>query len=99
MSNVDGRWDCAVAAPMGEQTFVLTVESSGMGFTGRAEGAIGSMQIEGDVTGDTIAWPMRVPKPIPITLNCEATITGDRLEGKVSAGFMGSFPITGTRLA
>jgi len=98
MSDVDGRWDCTVAAPMGEQNFVLTVTSSGASFTGRAEGGIGAMDVAGEVSGDTIAWPMRVPKPMPITLNCEATITGDSLEGKVSAGIFGSFPITGTRL-
>jgi hypothetical protein len=97
MSNVDGRWDCTVASPMGEQSFTLTVTSSGSTFTGRAEGAIGAMDIEGEVTGDTIAWPMPVPKPIPITLNCEATAVGDTLEGKVTAGFMGSFPLTGQR--
>ncbi len=99
MSDVDGRWDCTVASPMGEQSFILTVTSAGDGFTGRAEGGIGAMDVEGDVTGNTIAWPMRVPKPMPITLNCEATITGDTLEGKVGAGFFGSFPITGTRVA
>lgn len=98
MSDVDGRWECTVSAPMGEQSFILTVESTGGSFTGRAEGSIGGMDVEGDVTGNTIAWPMRVPKPMPITLNCEATITGDSLEGKVSAGFFGSFPITGTRV-
>jgi hypothetical protein len=98
VSDVDGRWDCTVASPMGEQSFILTVTSNGDGFTGRAEGGIGAMDVEGDVTGNVIAWPMRVPKPMPITLNCEATITGDTLEGKVGAGFFGSFPITGTRV-
>lgn len=98
MSDVDGRWECTVAAPMGEQSFVLTVQSAGGAFTGRAEGNIGAMDVEGDVTGNTIAWPMRVPKPMPITLNCEATVDGDTLEGSVGAGFFGTFPIRGTRI-
>lgn len=99
MSEVDGRWDCMVKAPMGEQSFVLTVQSAGDVFTGRAEGAIGSMEVEGSILGATISWAMRVPKPMPLTLNCEATIDGDSMSGTVGAGFFGSFPITGTRLA
>lgn len=100
MSVVDGRWSCTVASPMGEQAFTLTVNSAGDAFTGRAEGEMGAMEIEeGSVEGTTLYWPMRVSKPIPITLNCEATVDGDTLEGKVTAGFMGSFALTGTRAA
>lgn len=98
MSDVDGTWNCTVDAPMGEQQFVLTVRQEGGSFTGRAEGGLGAIDIdEGEVTGDTLKWPMRVKKPMSVTLNCEATITGDALEGKVSAGIFGSFPITGVR--
>lgn len=98
MADVDGKWNCTVDSPMGAQEFVLTVASTGDSFSGRAEGGLGSMAIEdGTVDGDTLAWPMKVSKPMPITLNCKATISGDSLEGKVSAGIFGKFPITGTR--
>ena len=83
---------------MGEQQFVLTVQSAGTSFTGSAAGGLGTMEIEdGEVAGDELKWPMRVTKPMPVTLNCKATISGDTLEGKVSAGIFGSFPIRGTR--
>ncbi len=98
MAGVDGKWDCHVDSPMGDQQFVLTVESNGSSFTGRAEGGIGAMDIEGEVDGDEISWAMRVPKPMPVTLNCKATISGDTLEGKVSAGIFGKFSVTGTRV-
>lgn len=95
---VDGAWACTVDSPMGAQQFTLTVASAGDRFTGRAEGGLGAMEIEdGSVQGDTLAWPMRVTKPMPVTLNCKATVDGDRLEGSVSAGIFGSFPISGTR--
>lgn len=97
MADLDGNWNCSVASPMGEQDFVLTVQTMGGSFTGRAEGGLGAMDIEGDVEGDTLLWPMRVSKPMPVTLNCKAKIDGDSLSGKVSAGIFGSFPITGTR--
>ena len=99
MSAVDGRWDCTVDAPMGEQQFLLTVQSAGTSFTGTAEGGLGTMQIEdGEIDGDELKWPMRVAKPMPITLNCTATVSGDTLEGKVSAGIFGSFAIRGARV-
>jgi hypothetical protein len=98
MSNVDGKWDCSVASPMGDQDFVLSVTSAGDRFSGSAEGSIGAKDIpDGTVDGDTIAWSMRVSNPMAITLTCRATISGDILEGSVKAGFFGTFPITGKR--
>lgn len=99
MSNADGRWACTVDTPMGQQDFTLTVATAGDRFTGSADGSLGSMQIEdGVVDGDTIAWPMRVTKPMPVTLDCKATISGSSLEGQVSAGLFGSFALKGERL-
>jgi len=98
MAEVDGKWNCTVDSPMGEQEFVLTVNSSGDSFIGSAEGNIGSRDIpEGVVDGDDLAWTMQISKPMPVTLTCRATVSGDTLEGKVKAGIFGSFPIRGTR--
>lgn len=98
MSGVDGKWNCTVDSPMGEQEFVLTVNSSGGSFSGSAEGNIGSRDIpEGVVDGNDLSWTMQISKPMPVTLTCKATVSGDTLEGKVKAGIFGSFPIRGTR--
>jgi hypothetical protein len=98
MANVDGKWDCSVSSPMGDQDFVLTVVSAGDRFSGSASGSIGAKEIpDGTVDGDTIAWSMAVSKPMPITLACRATVTGDVIEGTVKAGIFGSFPVTGKR--
>jgi hypothetical protein len=98
MADVDGKWNCTVDSPMGEQEFVLTVVSNGDRFSGSAVGNIGSKQIEdGSVDGDTLMWTMQVSKPMPVTLTCRATVSGDSLDGKVKAGIFGSFPIRGTR--
>lgn len=97
MSEVDGAWNCSIESPMGAQEFVLTVVSNGGTFTGKAEGGMGAMDIEGEVEGDMLIWSMRVSKPMPVTLSCKATVSGDAIEGKVSAGIFGSFPVTGTR--
>lgn len=98
MADVDGKWNCTVDSPMGEQEFVLTVNSQGDSFSGSAEGGIGSKDIpEGLVDGNALSWTMNISKPMPVTLTCKATVNGDSLEGKVKAGIFGSFPIKGTR--
>ena len=33
MADVDGKWNCTVMSPMGEQDFVLTVNSNGDSFS------------------------------------------------------------------
>jgi hypothetical protein len=98
MADVEGKWECYVETPMGGQDFVLSVTRNGDRFSGEASGSVGAMAIpDGLVDGDTLKWSMAVSKPMPITLTCEATVAGDALDGKVSAGIFGSFPINGKR--
>ena len=98
MAEVDGKWNCSVDSPMGEQDFVLTVVSNGDSFSGSAEGNIGNKDIpEGVVNGNELSWSMAISKPMPITLSCKATVSGDSLEGKIKAGIFGTFLIKGSR--
>jgi hypothetical protein len=98
MAEIDGKWNCTVESPMGDQDFVLTVARDGDRFTGSAEGAIGGKDIpDGIVEGETLRWTMHVSKPLPVTLACTATVEGDALMGSVKAGFLGSYPIRGKR--
>jgi hypothetical protein len=98
MANVDGKWECAVSSPMGDQDFVLTITSNGDRFSGSASGSFGAMDIpDGMIEGDTLAWTMHVTKPMPLTVTCRATIAGDTLEGSAKAGIFGSFPMQGKR--
>jgi hypothetical protein len=98
MADVGGKWNCMVASPMGEQQFVLTVNPDGERFTGSASGSIGGKEIpDGTIDGDTLKWTMRVTSPMPLTLACSATVSADTLDGSVTAGFLGRFPISGTR--
>ena len=97
---VDGRWDCTIDTPMGTQAFTLEVRRDGDRFAGSVSGALGSKRIEdGRVSGDALDWQMSISKPIAMTLDCRADVTGDRIEGRVKAGFLGSYPLQGTRAA
>ena len=61
-------------------------------------GGMGSMDVEdGKIDGDKLSWKMNMTVPMPMTLDCEATVNGDQLTGQVNAGAFGSMPLTGER--
>jgi hypothetical protein len=98
MANVSGEWNTVIKSPMGDQSGVLTVDSSGSTFTGNFAGAMGTTEIQdGKVDGDALTWKMKITVPMPMTLDCKATVSGDTMTGTVTAGAFGSFPLTGTR--
>lgn len=100
MAAVDGDWDVTVKSPMGDQKSVLTINSSGDSFTGKMAGSTGSMDIaNGGVDGNTLSWKMDMTVPMPMTLDCTATVDGDSITGEVKAGAFGSMPVSGTRKA
>lgn len=101
MSNVSGKYDCVVKSPLGDQKSVMTVNDNGDGtFTGRQEGAMGSLDCtDGQVEGNKLNWKMKMTVPMPMDLDCEATVDGDTITGGVKAGAFGTFPLNGTRQA
>ncbi|URW75359.1 hypothetical protein M9980_12585 [Sphingomonas donggukensis] len=98
MANIDGTWDTVTRSPMGDQKATLTIASSGDTFAGQYSGAMGTTEIKnGKVDGDKLTWSLDITVPMPMTLTAEATVNGDALDGQVTAGAFGSFPMTGTR--
>ena len=98
--SVAGTYDCMTRTPMGDQTSKFTVTVDGDSFTGSNAGGMGSMDVEdGKVDGNRLTWKMKMTVPMPMTLDCDATIDGDALTGTVKAGAFGAFPMTGTRAA
>jgi hypothetical protein len=98
MADVDGAYECVVKSPLGDQKTTLTIKSDGASFTGTNSGAMGSMDVSGTVEGNTLAWKQSMTVPMPMTLDCQATVDGDTLTGTVGAGAFGSFPMTGKRV-
>ena len=49
------------------------------------------------IDGNTLTWKMNMTVPMPMTLDCDATIDGDQLVGNVNAGAFGSMAMTGER--
>jgi hypothetical protein len=97
MANVDGKWNVTVKSPLGDQQAALDVQSAGENFSGTFSGGLGTTQVSGSLAGDVMSWKMDISVPMPMTLDCEATVSGDTLDGKVTAGAFGSFPLEGKR--
>lgn len=100
MTTVSGEYDCITKSPMGDQKSVLTIKVDGDTFTGQNAGMMGALDIEdGRVDGNTLTWKMNMKVPMPMTLDCSATVDGDALTGTVNAGAFGSMAMNGTRKA
>jgi len=98
MSNVAGAYDCVTKSPMGDQKSVFTVTVDGDSFTGSNAGGMGALDVEnGKVDGNKLNWTMNMKVPMPMTLECEATVDGDTLTGSIKAGPFGSMAMSGTR--
>ena len=96
--SVAGTYDCVAKTPMGDQKSKLTVNVDGDSWTGQNAGQMGSLDVvDGKVAGNTLTWKMNMTVPMPMTLECEATVDGDALTGTIKAGAFGAFPLTGTR--
>jgi hypothetical protein len=102
MSDVGGTYDFVAQTPMGEQTDTFTVVPSedGTSFTGHLSGGMGSMDVDdGEISGNTLTWKMKMSMPMPMTLDGEATVDGDAVTGTISAMMMGKMPFTAQRQA
>lgn len=97
--SVAGTYNTTVKSPMGAQSGTFTVNDNGDGtFSGNMAGAMGSMDVEdGKVDGNSLSWKMQMTVPMPMTLDCTATIDGDTLTGSVNAGAFGAMPLSGER--
>ncbi len=98
MANVDGSYECITKSPMGDQKSTLTVKSDGDSWTGTNAGAMGSLDVKnGRVDGNELTWDMDMVVPMPMTLNCRATVDGDQLSGTIKAGAFGEMAMSGTK--
>lgn len=96
--SVAGTYDVVTKTPMGDQQGKFTVNVDGDTFTGDVSGPMGAMEVsDGKVDDNKLTWKMEMKVPMPMTLDCEATVDGDAISGKVKAGVFGSMDLTGTR--
>ena len=93
-----GTYDCVTKTPMGDQRSRFTINVAGDSFTGTNAGALGMMDVmDGRVEGNRLTWKMNMTVPMPMALECDATVDGNTLTGNVRAGAFGNMPMMGTR--
>ena len=96
----DGIYKVTIHSPLGDQEGTMTLRTEGEALSGSVAGELGNAEFTGgSVTDDEARWTVEVPGPIgKVKLTCTATLSGDELNGKVKAGFFGSFPMQGKRV-
>ena len=98
--SVAGNYEIVTRTPMGDQKGTFTVVPDGSSFSGTISNPMmGSMDIAGGkLDGNRLTWTMAMKMPMPMTLDCEASVDGDAITGTVKAGVFGSFALSGTRV-
>lgn len=100
-TSVDGIWDCIVATPLGKEPHELTVSSAPDGTLSGEMKSIKSGDsmplLDGKISGNQLAWSMRLTKPFKMTLKVEVQVLGTTLSGHASAGMLGKSAITGVK--
>lgn len=96
--SADGNWKITINTPMGAQEVEANITTSGDTFTGKTSGRMGEQEITGKVNGDTLTWSSSITSPMPMTLEFEAKVDGDKMTGNVKLGAFGNAPLSGTRV-
>ena len=98
--SVTGTYAIVTKTPLGDQRGTFAIAVDGETFTGKISAEAGTMDVAGGrVIGNRLTWRMELAAPIPITLDCEATVEGDAITGWASAGVFGRFAMNGVRVA
>ena len=96
--SADGNWSLVIATPLGERQSTLSIRTDGGTLTGSQTADGNSAEIfDGVVDGNSISWKVAISDPMPMTLEFNGTIDGDKLEGSVALGAFGSASFSGTR--
>jgi hypothetical protein len=95
---VDGDWHISVETPIGSRQATLSLSTAGGVLTGtQAEGGKSAEITDGKVDGDKVSWKVAITNPLPLTLEFEGAVDGDKISGHANAGAFGALPFTGKR--
>jgi hypothetical protein len=93
-----GNWNLIVATPLGERRATLSARTEDGTLKGVQSGEGRSIEIfDGTVTGNELSWKVTITEPLPMTLEFNGTINGDKLIGKVKLGAIGISSFSGVR--
>ena len=91
-------WRITVDTPVGQQSGSLALSLDDTVCRGRLFSEAGGLtQQNGTVPKDALRWQLQQSRPIPMTIECLAQITGDTIPGTATVAAFGDITFTGTR--
>ncbi len=96
--SADGNWKITINTPMGARTVNANIKTSGDTFTGQVQSDMGSQDITGKVNGDNLTWSFDITNPMPMKLEFDAKVEGDKMTGNCKLGMFGNASLTGERV-
>jgi hypothetical protein len=96
--SVAGKWNITIKAPTGPQKTVLELIVADGKISGSQTGQGMTTEIsDASLDGSKLFWINHVKKPLRMKVEFTATVEDSSMNGKVKAGFMGSYSFTGVK--
>ena len=96
--SVTGNWSVTMKSPMGAQDATLSLVDDNGVLSGSMAGPQGEQAFSGgSVDGDAIAFNIEMTQPKPMTIECQAVVSGDDISGSAKLGAFGQATFSGTR--
>src|ERR1700743_1645399 len=96
---IDGKWEITINSPMGAQKAHLDLKSDGATLSGTQMAQGNTQAVAGKVAGTKLTWSANITSPMPLTLEFNGNVEGEKISGSVKAGAFGSFPFSGGKTA
>lgn len=97
--SVEGNWKVTVKGPTGPQETMLMLNTQNGALTGEQSGqGVSSAISDVKLVGNQLSWVNHITKPMKMKVQFAGVIDGATITGKCKAGFMGSYPFTGSKL-
>lgn len=98
-SAIEGDWNITIKAPTGPMNTTLRLEFSNGVLSGTQSGEGTASPInDARLEGNNISWINHTAKPMKLKCEFKAVIEGNRMTGKMKAGFMGSYAFTAVKV-
>ena len=94
----EALWHITIDTPVGQQTGSLALSLNDTVCSGRLFGEAGELTLHnGTVHNNDLSWQLQLSRPIPMTIECRAQITGNTIQGTATVAAFGDITFTGTR--
>lgn len=98
----DGDWDTTIATPIGKMQVKLSISTHEGIVQGKAtqdDETVPFLNPVLDPDGNTLAWSLRISKPLRLNLKFEAIADGDQMTGVAKAGMLPASKVSGHRVS